>query len=231
MNNEIFAQGLCFYKLFCTFVIGAVIGDMVETIFCYHKYKKWMSRSSFIYGHMSVVWGFAFSLATILAYYIKNIGVIAISIIGTIFGGIYEYMCSVFTETFMGVKFWDYSKMPYNIAGRINLKYCFYWGMATVIWIKIMFPILEIGIEKIPIVPGTMICNLVCFFLVIDAILSIMAIKRYIERSKGKYSKGKIWRFLDYFYPDRKIEKIYPHIKICEEVKRKKDVCEIVQLN
>lgn len=32
MNNEIFAQGLCFYKLFCTFVIGAVIGDMVETI-------------------------------------------------------------------------------------------------------------------------------------------------------------------------------------------------------
>ena len=100
---------------------------------------------------------------------------------------------------------------------------CFYKLFCTfVIWIKIMFPILEIGIEKIPIVPGTMICNLVCFFLVIDAILSIMAIKRYIERSKGKYSKGKIWRFLDYFYPDRKIEKIYPHIKICEEVKEKR---------
>lgn len=213
----VFAQGLCYYKLFCTFVIGAVIGDIVETLFCYVKYRKWMSRSSFVYGHMSVVWGFAFAIATVLAYNIADLNLLALCVLGVVFGGVYEYLCGVFAENFFGVKFWDYSKMPYNIAGRINLKYCIYWGMAVVLWIKIIFPILETGIENIPVTLGTILCNLAGIVLLVDAILSIMAIKRYTERSNGYDYESNIRNYFDRVYPDERIEKIYPHIKICEE--------------
>lgn len=221
MDNTVFAQGLCYYKLFCIFVIGAIIGDIVETVFCYSKYKKWMSRSSFVYGHMSVVWGIAFLIATILSYYVKDYNLLAIYVIGIVFGGIYEYLCSIFTENFMGVKFWDYSKMPYNIAGRINLKYCFYWGTATVIWIKIVFPVLEKRIEKIPVMQGTIICNFVGVVILADAVLSMMAIKRYINRRRGNYPSGKIWSYIDGAFPDMRIENTYPHIKICEDTIKK----------
>lgn len=220
MKNVVFAKGLCYYKIFCVFVIGAIIGDIVETLFCYKKYKKWKSRSSFIYGHMSIVWGGAFLIATILGYYIGEWDFVIICILGIICGGIYEYMCSVLTEIFMGVKFWDYSKMPYNVAGRINLKYCLYWGLATALWIKIIFPIVETGIEKIPVKQGTIICNIASILLLIDALLSIMAIRRYIERSKGYYSKNYIWNYFDRVYPDERIEKIYPDISICGDVNK-----------
>lgn len=30
MNNCIFAQGLCFYKIFCVFVVGSVLGDIFD---------------------------------------------------------------------------------------------------------------------------------------------------------------------------------------------------------
>ena len=39
------------------FVIGAFLGDVVETIFCRVTAGVWMSRSSLVWGPFSVVWG------------------------------------------------------------------------------------------------------------------------------------------------------------------------------
>ena len=48
---------------FCTGVlavlIGALAGDIVETIFCRVTSGIWMSRSSLVWGPFSVVWGLA----------------------------------------------------------------------------------------------------------------------------------------------------------------------------
>ncbi|WP_324250056.1 putative ABC transporter permease [Ligilactobacillus ruminis] len=52
---------------------------------------------------------------------------------GTFIGGAYEYICSVFTEIVFGKIFWDYRGLPFNLGGRINLLYCFFWGIATVV--------------------------------------------------------------------------------------------------
>ena len=41
------------------FVIGAFLGDMVETVFCRLTAGVWMSRSSLVWGPFSVVWGLA----------------------------------------------------------------------------------------------------------------------------------------------------------------------------
>lgn len=70
---------------------------------------------------------------------------------GTLLGGAYEYLCSVFTEIVFGKVFWDYSGIPFNLGGRINLLYCFFWGIAAVIWFKKFFPKIEMVIEKIPV--------------------------------------------------------------------------------
>ncbi len=39
------------------FVIGAFLGDMVETVFCRVTAGVWMSCSSLVWGPFSVVWG------------------------------------------------------------------------------------------------------------------------------------------------------------------------------
>lgn len=67
---------------------------------------------------------------------------------GTLLGGAYEYLCSVFTELVFGKVFWDYSKIPFNLGGRINLLYCFFWGIAAVVWFKILFPPVENGLKN-----------------------------------------------------------------------------------
>ena len=37
---------------------------------------------------------------------------------GTLLGGLYEYLCSVFTELVFGTVFWDYSAIPFNLAAH-----------------------------------------------------------------------------------------------------------------
>ena len=53
-KSDVFAQGCCFYKLMSLFFIGAFLGDITETIFCFVTTGVLMSRSSVVYGPFSL---------------------------------------------------------------------------------------------------------------------------------------------------------------------------------
>ena len=55
-QEEKFAEGCGFFKLASLFIIGAFIGDIVETIFCLITTGRLMSRSSLVFGQFSIVW-------------------------------------------------------------------------------------------------------------------------------------------------------------------------------
>ena len=99
-----------------------------------------MSRSSLVWGPFSIVWGLAIALVTVMLYRYKDRSSMFLFLTGTVLGGAYEYLCSVLTEIMFGTVFWDYSKIPFNLGGRINLLYCFFWGFAAVIWFKALYP-------------------------------------------------------------------------------------------
>ena len=125
-----FASGCSFYKIIMLFFIGSFLGDIIETIFCRLTAGVWMSRSSVVLGNLSVSSGVLhFACSTILLYNYRNRTDGQLFLIGTILGGVYEYLCSVFTELFFGKIFWDYSHLPFNLGGRINLLYCFLLGL------------------------------------------------------------------------------------------------------
>ena len=108
-----------------------------------------------------------------------------IFIVGTFLGGAYEYVCSVFTEIVFGKVFWDYSKIPFNLGGRINLLYCFFWGIAAVIWIKVLYPKFAGWIEKIPMLWGYVLTWILVVFMAVNILVSMAALVRYDMRANG----------------------------------------------
>ena len=80
----------------------------------------------------------------------KNQKTIHVFWVGTLTGGLYEYACSLLTEYVFGVKFWDYSHIPLNIQGRVNVLLCLFWGLIAVVWLRIIYPWLSQMIERIP---------------------------------------------------------------------------------
>lgn len=211
-----FAQGCGFFKLASLFILGAFLGDIVETIFCFLTTGKLMSRSSLVFGQFSIVWGLACALLTWMLYRYRDRSDRFIFVFGTVLGGAYEYICSVFTEIAFGTVFWDYSEIPFNLGGRINLLYCFFWGIAAVVWMKGVYPLLSRWIEKLPARAGNIGCTILVVLLAADMIVSALALARYSERQAGAPEQSAAGQMLDEYFPDEFIKNRYENLKLTD---------------
>lgn len=215
-KEERFARGCGFFKLASLFILGAFLGDIVETVFCLATTGRLMSRSSLVFGPFSIVWGLACALLTWILYRYRDKSDRYIFVFGTILGGAYEYVCSVFTEMAFGTVFWDYSEIPFNLGGRINLLYCFFWGIAAVVWMKGMYPFLSRQIEKLPARAGRAVCSVLLVLLAADMLISALALARYSERQTGSPEQTAVGQILDEYFPDEFIEKRYENLKLAD---------------
>ena len=216
-DKTVFAYGCGFYKLVVLFFVGAFVGDIIETIFCRITMGEWMSRSSVVWGPFSIVWGLAIAAATLMLYKYKDRSDGFLFLIGTGLGGAYEYLCSVFTEIVFGKVFWDYSDIPFNLGGRINLLYCFFWGIAAVVWFKLIYTRLSKVIEKIPVKFGKITTWLLIVFMIANVLMSCFALTRYEQREKGIEAKQSWQVWLDKHYDDEKMMRIYPNAIVTDK--------------
>ena len=214
IKNQVFAKGICLDKIVWVFMVSALLGDGIETIFCRVFEGEWMSRSSVLYGPFSIVWGIGAVVLTMILSKFEHKPTYILFLIGSCIGGIYEYVCSLFTEIFLGTVFWDYSWMPLNVGGRTNLLYMGFWGILSVLWIKCLYPKMSRIIERLPLWPGKIITWILIVFMLCNALISAMAMVRYRKRQDGMEAKNAVEVFLDANYEDAWIEKVWPNMVI-----------------
>ena len=210
----VFAKGICLDKLLWVFFISALGGDLIETLYVHLTAGIWMSRSSVLYGTFSIVWGIGAALLTLLLHRLADREDRYIFLGGFFLGGTYEYLCSVFTEVFFGTTFWDYSNMPFNIGGRTNLLFCLFWGILSLVWLKLCYPPLSRLIERLPLMAGKILTWLCVILMTCDMLISAFAMVRYVKRADGVPAETRIDGFLDYQYPDELIEFVWPNLRI-----------------
>ena len=210
-------KGMAFSDLLWLFVIGAFLGDVVETIFCRVTAGVWMSRSSLVWGPFSVVWGLALVLASILLRGSGQKSESRIFWFGTILGGAYEYVCSAVTELLFGTVFWDYSGFKFNLGGRINLLYCFFWGIAAVAWIRCGYPLVAKGMAKVKRHIRPWMTAVLAVFMAVNLVTSTLALARYDAHTSGEAPANRVEAFLDAHFDDARMERIYPNAKKVEK--------------
>ena len=209
-KEPVFAAGCGFYKLFWLFLIGAFVGDVAETLFCRVSMGVWMSRSSVVWGDLSIVWGLALAMASLLLHRYRERSDSFLFLAGTLLGGAYEYLCSVFTELIFGVVFWDYSHIPFNLAGRVNLLFCFFLGIAAVVWMRVCYPKVSGLIERIPRKWGRPLTWALAVFLVVDVAVSGVALARAEGRAQGLAPQNGVERLMDEHFGDARLAEVYP---------------------
>lgn len=216
LEHTVFAKGVGLYKLFWVFFVTALLGDIIETFYCRIVGGTWMLRSSVLYGPFSFVWGIGAALLTLMLYRLAEKPV-KLFIGGFFLGGAYEYMASVVLEVVTGTKFWDYSYMIGNIGGRTNLLFCFFWGILALVWVKLLYPLMSNGIEKIPPLPGAVVTWVLVVLMVLDLGVSGLALVRYTERQKDPVAYNQVQQFLDYHYPDQMIQTAWPNLIVVKD--------------
>ena len=206
-------KAMSFSDLVWLFVVGAFLGDVVETIFCRVTAGVWMSRSSLVWGPFSVVWGLALVMAAVLLRGSEERSDRSIFLFGFVMGGAYEYICSAVGELLFGVIFWDYSGFKFNLGGRVNLLYCFFWGIAAVVWIRYGYPLIAKLMAKLKkhILPWMTVVLTV--FMAVNMGLSGLALARYDARTSGLAPANRLDVFLDEHFDNARMERVYPNAK------------------
>lgn len=215
-SRYVFAQGLCFDKLVWVFLVSSFLGALIEMVFCRVTGGEWMNRSSLLYGSFSVVWGFGAVLLTVVLQRLAGKEDRKVFLAGFFVGGVYEYFCSVLSELVFGTVFWDYSEMPLNIGGRTNVLYCIFWGLLAVVWIKMIYPPMSRGIEKMPALAGKILTWIVVIVMVCDGLLTGFAMIRYTQRQTADQPGNIIETFIDSRYDDDYMEKRWPNMVVVE---------------
>lgn len=209
-----FAFGLCYSKLFWIFMIGNVVGFVLETLYTLavppHQLEM---RVSVVFGPFILVYGFGAVVITLLLSRMYNQKDSLIFVASMVIGGGFEYLCSFFQQAVFGTVSWEYSDSPLNISGRTNLIYSFFWGILGLIWLKDVYPVLSRSIQKIPKKKGRVITVVVSLLMAVDIALSAGAVYRQSQRVNEIPAENVVQQFFDRYFPDEFLEFIYPHME------------------
>lgn len=205
-----FAKGLNFYKLFWVFFIGCFLGVVVETIWVFLHTHHYQNRTGLVYGPFNLVYGFGAVLITLALYWLRTHRDLWIFLGGAIVGSAYEYLCSWLQQMMFGTVSWEYDKMPFNLHGRINLLYAFFWGLLALIWLKEIYPRMERWIEKIPNRWGVGLTWVLVVFMIANTLISGAAVGRTTQRKMGLPPNNKVEEILDQRFTDERMAQIYP---------------------
>lgn len=174
---------LTIHKIFWYFVLLSIAGLVIETIFCYVTTGGILeSRKGLIWGPLCPVYGISATILIIFLNRYQNKNILQLFIYGFIVGSIAEYVLSYILEAIYGMRFWDYGYAKLNINGRICLQYSTYWGILSVLIMKLVKPVLDKVINKIPCKIRNAIEIILFIFLSADCIFTVWGIQTYQNR-------------------------------------------------
>lgn len=212
-----FSQGLGFYKLFWIFLVGSVLGVVVETLWTLVSRRHYENRTGLLYGPFSPVYGIGAVALAVGLYPLQGARDGVILITGALIGSIVEYGCSWVQEKGFGSTSWDYSRLPFNLHGRINLLYALFWGILAIIWVKEFYPRFAAALLLMPNKVGIPLTWALLVLLAADCVLSALAVARWKGRVMGRAAANNVAYFLDQHYSDARMKKTYTNMVFVSE--------------
>ena len=149
----------------------------------------------------------------VIAFGLYFLGIIKINLFHGAKNPLAGRQLGFFSSVLFGVIFWDYSGFKFNLGGRVNLLYCFFWGIAAVVWIRYGYPLvakLMANLKK-HILPWMTVVLTV--FMAVNMGLSALALARYDARTSGLAPANQLDVFLDEHFDNARMERVYPNAK------------------
>ena len=128
-----------FVVLCALFLIYSFFGWIIEVIYTFFEKKKFVNRG-FLIGPLVPIWGTGAILITLILRPDDSMFNLIIS--SAFIGTFLEYVVNYLMEKIFKARWWDYSKLPFNVNGRVWLGSSLFFGIGGVIIVQFMNPLL-----------------------------------------------------------------------------------------
>ncbi len=127
-------------KWFLIFVIYSVIGYFAEVSEVSMKSRQVTNRG-FLFGPVCPIYGFGAVIMILCAEPFKW-NAVAVFLIAMLCCTTLEYCTSFIMEKLFKVRWWDYSKLPFNLNGRICLQCSLIFGLGGLVIVYFAQPLI-----------------------------------------------------------------------------------------
>lgn len=170
-NIELF--GYEFYYLFYIFILYSVFGWIYECSLVSIQKKTFVNRG-FLSGPVVPIYGCgALSVFLLLWDYRSNLLVVFLG--GFLLATSLEYITSLIMELVFHTRWWDYSKYPLNLKGRICVFVSMFWGILAVLLVRIFQPGIDYIIDIIPRRLGEFMGYVIIPLIMTDFVMTIIS--------------------------------------------------------
>lgn len=201
-------------ELVWLFVIGCLVGFVLETLWHFFKNGEWINKQGLLYGPFKPIYGFGLIFVVLVMNNYREKKFWQKFIIGVILGSAFEYFGSLFQEYIFGTSTWNYSHFNFNIGGRIYLPYCLAWGVIAVFCVDVIYPLFKKLINKVNKKFYKITTIIVAIFMIINVSLTALASIRYSDRANNNAATNTVFKVIDELYPDEYMQVKFPKMKV-----------------
>lgn len=193
---------LNFFNLFWIFVIAAILGLVIETIYHAIVFGGYQDRAGILWGPFSPIYGFGAVIMTIALNRFHSKPVWLIFLVSAVLGGAFEFCVSYFMEYAFGITAWNYTGTFLSIDGRTNFMFMCFWGLLGVLWIKLLLPVMLYFVKKIPWSIRYTLTTACALLLIFDGLFTIVTIDCWYKREAGDPITTQVEKFCERHYDD-----------------------------
>ena len=165
------------------FLIYAFLGWCSEVVFAALNTGKFVNRG-FCNGPICPIYGFGMHFVSLCLMPFRD-NLPLLFILSLLLTSFIEFITGFVLEKFFNQKWWDYSKMPFNIKGYVCLKFSVLWGLACVFIIRLVHPFI---LKLIGILPRWLSLTGALFFgavLAADFVITIINLMKLPRRLRA----------------------------------------------
>lgn len=173
------------YYLILYFFVYGFLGWCTEVAFAACKERKFVNRG-FLNGPICPIYGIGVGIVVqFLTPYKENL--VLLYIASVVMVTALEWVTGFILEKIFHNKWWDYSKMPLNLNGYVCLLFSLIWGVACVLIVDFIHPLIHKVLSWIPFPVGMTLIVVLSIVMFVDLYVTastILKMNKHLEKMK-----------------------------------------------
>ena len=173
------------YYLILYFFVYGFLGWCTEVAFAACKERKFVNRG-FLNGPICPIYGIGVGIVVqFLTPYKENL--VLLYIASVVMVTALEWVTGFILEKIFHNKWWDYSKMPLNLNGYVCLLFSLIWGVACVLIVDFIHPLIHKVLSWIPFPVGMTLIVVLSIVMFVDLYVTastLLKMNKHLEKMK-----------------------------------------------
>ena len=205
-------------SLFWLFMLGSVLGFVLEGVWCIFTKGHWEHHAATVWGPFCIIYGIGAVAVYLLSILLQHKGLPIQFFAFTAAGAVIEYFSSLFQEFYFHSVSWNYSAHFLNLGGRVSLKMSLLWGILGIAFMWLIFPLLNRLLVKMQGKGWKITAIMLTAFMAVNLAVTAAAVIRWHNRTTGDVLQAsRVAQFLDAAYNDDTMARLFPNMMFCSE--------------